>query len=184
MRPLRCPSKSWRSSKRNSCCAQSALTQKVISGQAKSRLVISAFSSVAVRWLGAKLAAFALSQRALRLDVRIEDDPVDFARHDIDLRVCYGSNLYPDMNVIRLCQDEVMPMCSLAYLQRNPAAGTNGMNGVPDDDDLDAGRLMKLSTVAIGLRHPYCLIHPHSKVRKEGLMPLIGWLTRDLGGTN
>jgi LysR family glycine cleavage system transcriptional activator len=136
-----------------------------------------------------------------------------------------------------------MPMCSLAYLQRNPAAGADGMNGVPDDDlihtnwgpsfasypswrewfaksgvsraagaqnyqvsmsslaldlardglgvvlgqcllaqhDLDAGRLMKLSTVAIGLRHPYCLIHPHSKVRKEGLMPLIGWLTRDLG---
>ena len=44
--------------------AISALTQKVISGQAKSRLVISAFSSVAVRWLGAKLAAFGLSRRA------------------------------------------------------------------------------------------------------------------------
>jgi DNA-binding transcriptional LysR family regulator len=27
-------------------------------------------------------------------------------------------------------------------------------------------------------------LHPHSKVRKEGLMPLIGWLTRDLGETN
>ena len=102
--------------------AISALTEKVISGEAKSRLVISAFSSVAVRWLGPQLTAFALSQRALRLDVRIEDDPVDFARHGIDLRICYGSNLYPEMRVIKLYQDEVVPMCSPAYLQRNPAA--------------------------------------------------------------
>ncbi len=39
--------------------------------------------------------------------------------------------------------------------------------------DLNAGRLVKLSPIAIGLRHTYCLIHPHSKVHKEGLMPLI-----------
>jgi LysR family glycine cleavage system transcriptional activator len=226
--------------------AISALTAKAIYGEAKSRLVISAFSSLAVRWLGPKLTAFALSHRALRLDVRVEDDPVDFARDDIDLRICYGSNLYPDMNVVELHQDEVLPMCGASYLQRNPAAATTGMNAIPDDDlihtnwgpsfvsyptwrewfsrsgvtrvadaqsyqismsslaldlardglgvvlgqrmlaqhDLEAGRLLQLSKVSIGLRHPYCLVHPHSYTRKDGLAALIAWLTLTPGATN
>jgi LysR family transcriptional regulator, glycine cleavage system transcriptional activator len=223
----------------------SALTEHVMSGGAKPRLVISALSSVALRWLEPRLVAFALEQRAVRVDLRIEDDPVDFARHNIDLRICYGSTLYPEMHVIHLHQDEVLPLCSPAYLRRNPSARTSGMGGVPDDDlihtnwgpsfvsnptwhawfaksgvtragtaygyqvgmsslaldlardglgvalgqrmlahdDLAAGRLITLSSVAVALRHPYCLVHPHGKSRKDGLRPLIEWLVKDPGGT-
>jgi LysR family transcriptional regulator, glycine cleavage system transcriptional activator len=42
--------------------------------------------------------------------------------------------LYPEMNTIHLLQDEVLPLCSSAYLERNPAAVTIGLDGVPDDD--------------------------------------------------
>lgn len=35
---------------------------------------------------------------------------------------------------IRLFQDEVLPLCSPAYLQRNQNAFESGMEGVPDDD--------------------------------------------------
>lgn len=111
----------------------SALTEQAMSGGAKSRLVVSVLPSVAHRWLEPRLAVFVLHERGLRFDLRVEDDPVDFARHDIDLRICYGTNLYPEMNTIHLLQDEVLPMCSPAYLERNPAAAS-GMEGVPDDD--------------------------------------------------
>jgi LysR family glycine cleavage system transcriptional activator len=114
--------------------AISTLTEQVMSGGARSRLVVSALSSVAERWLEPRLAAFALQQRTLRIDLRIENDPVDFARHNIDLRICYGNNLYPEMNIIPLHHDEVLPLCSPAYLEGNPAARTSGMDGVPDDD--------------------------------------------------
>jgi len=114
--------------------AISTLTEQVMSGGARSRLVISALSSVAERWLEPRLAAFALQQRTLRIDLRIENDPVDFARHNIDLRICYGTNLYPEMNIIHLHRDEVLPLCSPAYLEGNPAARASGMDGVPDDD--------------------------------------------------
>jgi LysR family transcriptional regulator, glycine cleavage system transcriptional activator len=59
---------------------------------------------------------------------------VDFARHDIDLRISYGSNPYPDLKVITMLQDAVLPMASPAYLARNPQAGKVDLEGVPDDD--------------------------------------------------
>lgn len=114
--------------------AISALTEQVMSGGAKSRLVISVISSVAQRWLAPRLAAFALNERTLRIDLRVEPDPVDFARHNIDLRICYGANLYPEMTTRHLLQDEVLPLCSPAYLARNAGAQASGMNGVSDDD--------------------------------------------------
>lgn len=112
----------------------SALTEQVMSGGTRSRLVISVITSVAERWLEPRLAAFALKEKALRIELRVEGDPVDFARHNIDLRICYGTNIYPEMNTIRLFQDEVLPLCSPSYLERNANAKTQGMDGVPDDD--------------------------------------------------
>jgi len=218
----------------------SALTEQVSSGATRSRLVVSVITSVAERWLEPRLAAFALREKALRIELRVEGDPVDFARHNIDLRICYGTNLYPEMTMIRLRQDEVLPLCSPAYLERNQSAKTDGMDGVPDEDlihtnwgpsfvshptwhawfarsgiarpndskgyqigtsglaldlardgvgvalgqrmmaagDLAAGRLVPLSTIAIELGHPYCLVHPRSKARKTGLQALIDWLTK------
>src|SRR5687768_9538121 len=76
----------------------SALTEQVVSGRARSRLVISVITSVAERWLEPRLAAFALREKALRFELRVEGDPVDFARYNIDLRICYGTNQYPEMN--------------------------------------------------------------------------------------
>lgn len=112
----------------------SALTEQVMSGGTRSRLVISVITSVAERWLEPRLAAFALHEKELRIELRVESDPVDFARHNIDLRVCYGTNQYPEMNNIHLFQDEVLPLCSPAYLERNQRARSDGMDGVPDDD--------------------------------------------------
>lgn len=112
----------------------SALTGQVLSGDTKSRLVISVIASVAERWLEPRLAAFAIKERELRIDLRVEADPVDFARHNIDLRICYGTDQYPGMSTIHLVRDEVLPLCSPAYLEQNPDARTRGMDGVQDDD--------------------------------------------------
>jgi LysR family glycine cleavage system transcriptional activator len=38
------------------------------------------------------------------------------------------------MNTIHLFQDEVLPLCSPSYLERNRIARTLGMEGVPDED--------------------------------------------------
>ncbi|WP_158970380.1 LysR substrate-binding domain-containing protein [Chachezhania sediminis] len=112
----------------------SDLTEQTLSGSARNRLVISTLPSVAGRWLSPRLTAFVRRHPDTRFALRIEDDPVDFSAAGIDLRICYGTNLYPDLVTRRLIADEVLPMCSPSYLARNPAAAGPGLSGVPDDD--------------------------------------------------
>ncbi len=112
----------------------STLTEQVKSGTTRSRLVISCVSSFAERWLVPRLVGYSLQHNPVRFDLRIEDDPVDFARHKIDLRISYGTGLYPEMISTQLLQDEVMPLCSEAYFVRNPRARTLKMEAVPDED--------------------------------------------------
>jgi LysR family glycine cleavage system transcriptional activator len=114
--------------------AISAFTEQVVSGRARSRLVISALPSVAERWMEPKLALYGREKPHFRFELRSEEDMVDFARKEIDLRLSYGVSLYPEMVTIPITRDEVLPMCSPAYLARNPGAQTDFPNRVPDDD--------------------------------------------------
>jgi LysR family glycine cleavage system transcriptional activator len=110
------------------------LTQQAMTGVARRRLVISVLPSVAHRWMAPRLARFAALHRDFRFELRVEDDPVDFARYDIDLRMCYGTSLYPELRSIHLRQDEALPLCSPDYARRNPLACDTQLAGVPDDD--------------------------------------------------
>lgn len=111
----------------------SELSEKVKSGSTRSRLIVSVLPSVANRWLAPKLAWFAAHEQALRIEIRVEEDPIDFIRHNIDLRICYGTNLFPEMRTVHLKQDEVLPMCSPIYLKRNSITVASGMEAVADD---------------------------------------------------
>ena len=59
------------------------------------------------------------------IDLRLEADPVAFARDGIDLRLCYGTNLYPDLMTHPLFHDTVQPMAAPALAVEWP--------DVPDD---------------------------------------------------
>ena len=81
----------------------------------RSRVVVSALPSVAAKWLTGLLGAFAGVEPNVKIDLRLEEDPVEFARHDIDVRLCYGAHLYPDLVVEPLCSDKVMPLCAPSF---------------------------------------------------------------------
>lgn len=112
----------------------SAMTEQVVSGRARSRLVVSCVPSMAERWLAPRLAAWRQRTPNFRFELRSEEDLVDFSRHEIDLRLAYGQNHYPDLVTIPLVQDEVVPMCSPDYAGRHPQAFGDGLASVPDDD--------------------------------------------------
>ncbi len=94
------------------------MTARVFQGESRARLVVSVLPSLAARWLERRLAEFLDLEPALRLDIRVEDDPVDFARHHVDLRICYGAHLYPDLVNRLLLQDQVLPLCTASWLER------------------------------------------------------------------
>ena len=93
------------------------MTEGMLEGGVRSRLVISAPSSLASRWLNRRLHKFLDAEPAMRLEIRVEDDPVDFARHNIDVRICYGRHLYPDLSNTVLIHDEVLPLCTPSMIE-------------------------------------------------------------------
>jgi len=109
------------------------MTARVLVGEARTRLVISLLPSLAARWLGPRLSEFLKAEGNLRIDLRVEEDPVDFARHNIDLRICYGAHLYPDLAVTPLIRDEVLPLATPAFLART-VAGDPNLDLIADDD--------------------------------------------------
>ena len=88
-----------------------ALTQRVLAGSSRAKLVVSVIPSLAECWFMPALADFAQAG-ALRIDLRVENDPVDFAGGEIDLRIGYASAQYPGLASVPLFRDEVLPLCA------------------------------------------------------------------------
>ena len=48
------------------------------------------------------------------------------------------------------------------------------------EDDMASGKLVPLSDHGMALGHPYCLVYPHSKTRRPGLLSLTDWLVKSI----
>jgi LysR family glycine cleavage system transcriptional activator len=107
----------------------SDMTRGLLEGEARPQLVVSLPASLAERWFLPRLAAFLAQAPGFSVDLRIEDDPVDFARHNLDLRVSYGAETYAELAVLPLAQDAVLPLCTPETWAR---LGATGLEGVPD----------------------------------------------------
>lgn len=93
-----------------------ALTDRAAAAPSRKRLVVSVLPSLCDCWFLPRFAKFNALYPEVHLDLRIEDDPVDFATGDLDIRLCYGAALYAELKVILLFTDEVVPLCAPALL--------------------------------------------------------------------
>jgi LysR family glycine cleavage system transcriptional activator len=94
------------------------LTDRLLGGPVRSNLIVSVLPSVGVRWLHRRLPQFLDSHPDVRLDLRLEEDPVDFFRNRIDVRLCYGEHLYPEFVTVPFKRDRVTAMCRPDLLAR------------------------------------------------------------------
>jgi LysR family glycine cleavage system transcriptional activator len=101
----------------------SAVAEELREGRNRARLVVSVIPSVAELWLAPALAGF--DGRA-GLELRIEEDPVVFARDGVDLRVTYGGHYYPDHQVVTLFRDRMVPVAAPGLI------GQGGLEPLPD----------------------------------------------------
>lgn len=108
------------------------MTERVLEGEVRTRLVISVLPSMAIRLLNRRLADLITLDPATRFDIRVEDDPVDFARYNIDVRICYGQHLYPDFASRVLIQDEALPLMTPAMLKRGVVDASDPAS-IPDE---------------------------------------------------
>lgn len=84
----------------------------------KSRLVLSAPHSVAETWLPRKLAPLIQLDDYSPVDVRIDDDPVDFVRDKIDVRIFFGHDLYRDYQTATLFTESLIAVASPDFMRR------------------------------------------------------------------
>ena len=104
------------------------MAERVLGDVARARLVVSVLPSLAERWLAPRLAEFARAAPGISIDLRIEADPVDLTRHEVDLRICYGTHFYPDYRIVPLFRDEVLPLCAPEFWREHGVA----LESVPD----------------------------------------------------
>ena len=90
--------------------------------QGRSRLVVSCVPTVAESWLIPRLAGFGAAQG---IELRVEEDPVNLARTGIDLRITYGSFLYPDHRCEPLFRDRIVAVA-------RPERTQDGLAALPD----------------------------------------------------
>ncbi|WP_018151363.1 LysR substrate-binding domain-containing protein [Leeia oryzae] len=95
-----------------------AMTERILEGELQTRLVVSVPFSLAEKWLAPKLAELLEVYPQMAIDIRVEDDPVDLLRQNIDLRISYGDYHYPALNIVPLVHDEVIPVCAPDFWNR------------------------------------------------------------------
>jgi LysR family glycine cleavage system transcriptional activator len=94
------------------------IPERITERRTPARLVISAMTSPAIRWLNRAIVSFCRSEPDLRIEIREEADPVNFQRDDIDVRIAYGAHIYTDYFVRELLTDEIGPLCTPQLAER------------------------------------------------------------------
>jgi LysR family glycine cleavage system transcriptional activator len=108
------------------------MSAHVLTGVTRARLTVSAPTSLVECWLAPRLDIFTGLNPRVSVDIRVGDDPVDFAAEGLDLRICYGAHLYPDMEVKPLFQDRVAPLASPKFAARYGLKPGGDLAGLDD----------------------------------------------------
>ncbi len=78
------------------------------------QLVVSVLPALSELWFLPKALKFK-DETGVSLDIRVQEDPVEFEREEIDIRLTYGSVLYGGYRQIPLFFDVSRPVCSPAF---------------------------------------------------------------------
>lgn len=94
----------------------SAATDRLVQRQNSGILTVSTSPDFAAKWLVYRLGRFAESHPEIDLRVSASAHQVDFAREDVDLAVRHGNGKWPGLDVVRLCDERLFPVCSPKFV--------------------------------------------------------------------
>jgi LysR family transcriptional regulator, glycine cleavage system transcriptional activator len=107
-------------------------TERLVQRQSSGVLTVSTSPDFAAKWLVHRLGRFAEAYPDIDLRVAATMDHVDFAREDVDLAVRHGDGNWAGLDVVRLCSEELFPVCSPKLLSgRNRIAKASDLLRFP-----------------------------------------------------
>ena len=92
-------------------------TERLLQREQSGTLTITTSPNFAAKWLVHRLGRFSETHPGIDLRVSASVQHIDFAREDIDLAIRHGDGQWPGMHVIRLCTEELFPVCSPKLLK-------------------------------------------------------------------
>src|SRR5215475_5018528 len=87
-------------------------TERLMQRQTSGVLTVSTAPDFAAKWLVYRLGRFAERHPEIDLRVSASAHHVDFAREDVDLALRHGDGKWPGLDVVRLCSEQLFPVCS------------------------------------------------------------------------
>jgi LysR family glycine cleavage system transcriptional activator len=87
-------------------------TERLVQRQTSGVLTVSTSPDFAAKWLVHRLGRFAEVHPDIDLRVSAAMHQVDFAREDVDLAVRHGDGNWAGLDVMRLCSEQLFPVCS------------------------------------------------------------------------
>lgn len=96
-------------------------TAKLSSTSGRRVLKIRAYTTFSVKWLIPRLSSFHATNPHIDVRLTTSLDPVDFSRMDIDAAIRLGLPNTPGLAADMLVPNELVPVCSSAFLIENPA---------------------------------------------------------------
>ena len=87
-------------------------TERLVQRQTSGVLTVSTSPDFAAKWLVHRLGRFAEAHPDIDLRVSATMHHVDFAREDVDLAVRHGDGNWAGLDVVRLCSEQLFPVCS------------------------------------------------------------------------
>jgi len=93
-------------------------SEKLQRRRMRGQFVISVLPILSEFWLLPRLAQISASLD-VSLDIRVENDPIDFEQSGVDLRLTYDSRYYKEYFRSEILTDVAVPTCSPAFWQRH-----------------------------------------------------------------
>jgi LysR family transcriptional regulator, glycine cleavage system transcriptional activator len=87
-------------------------TERLVQGRGSGVLTVSTSPDFAAKWLVHRLGGFVESHPEIDLRVSATMHHVDFVREDVDIAVRHGDGKWPGLDAVRLCSEQLFPVCS------------------------------------------------------------------------
>jgi LysR family transcriptional regulator, glycine cleavage system transcriptional activator len=97
---------------------------RVRKSDGKPQLKITTSPSIAAKWLVPRLDRFLAIVTDADVRMEVSQQPLDFARDEVDIAIRFGDGNYPGLRVDRLFEETIFPVCSARLLQGKKALKT------------------------------------------------------------
>lgn len=107
------------------------VTRAVAAGNDKTVLRIATMSTFACRWLIPRLPEFETKHPDVEISLSSRIQAFSFDQERFDLAIHYGVDDWPDTQMTKLCEEEILPIASPAFRDRHGATSPEALANAP-----------------------------------------------------